>query len=207
MSILPLSLLDGPKLSDPKPLVIYHGGGCPDGFAAALAAWFFYQGRAEFVGADHGDIHSIDDLPDVTGRAVYILDFSFTADILTASTTLRASIVDMSNAGVSTPDGMAGVWKTYGGVLETELSARAGLVATLVTMLSADVAVASATLDAAWEEQGATGSASTRVQAFTDYRASVETTANIELLTVGGVDDEQAHLILSSMSDISAAAN
>ncbi len=84
MSILPLSLLDGPKTDDPRPLVIYHGGGCPDGFAAALAAWFFYEGRAEFAGADHGDIHSIDDLPDVTGRAVYVLDFSFSREILSA---------------------------------------------------------------------------------------------------------------------------
>lgn len=84
MSILPLSLLDGPKRDDPKPLVIHHGGGCPDGFAAALAAWFFYEGQAEFFSADHGDIHSIDDLPDVRGRAVYILDFSFHADILRA---------------------------------------------------------------------------------------------------------------------------
>ncbi len=84
MSILPLSLLDGPQQDDSRPLVIYHGGGCPDGFAAALAAWFFYQGRAEFFSADHGDIHSINDLPDVTGRAVYILDFSFTKEILGA---------------------------------------------------------------------------------------------------------------------------
>ncbi len=82
MSLLPLGLLAPPQLDDPRPLVIYHGGGCPDGFAAALAAWFFYAGRAEFVAADHGDIHSVDDLPDVTGRAVYILDFSFTEAIL-----------------------------------------------------------------------------------------------------------------------------
>ena len=93
MSILPLSLIAGPQLSDPKPLVIYHGGGCPDGFAAALAAWFFYDGQAEFVATDHGDIGSIADLPDVTGRAVFILDFSFNAEILTAIDALAARLI------------------------------------------------------------------------------------------------------------------
>ena len=93
MSILPLSLIAGPQLNDPKPLVIYHGGGCPDGFAAALAAWFFYKGQAEFLAADHGDIASISDLPDVTGRAVFILDFSFTAEILTAIDARAARLI------------------------------------------------------------------------------------------------------------------
>jgi len=81
-TILPLSLLVAPDKNDPKPLVIYHGRNCPDGFAAALAAWLFYQGRAEFLGLDHGDIKSVADLPALDGRAVYILDFSFSAEIL-----------------------------------------------------------------------------------------------------------------------------
>lgn len=81
-TILPLQLLFAPEKNDPRPLVIYHGHGCPDGFASALAAWLFYEGQAEFLGLDHGDIRSVADLPDVTGRAVYILDFSFSAEIL-----------------------------------------------------------------------------------------------------------------------------
>ncbi len=81
-TLLPLSLLMAPNQSDPQPLVIYHGHNCPDGFAAALAAWLFYQGQAEFLGLDHGDIRSIDDLPAIRDRAVYILDFSFSSDIL-----------------------------------------------------------------------------------------------------------------------------
>jgi len=81
-SILPLSLLVKPDRNDPQPLVLYHGRSCPDGFAAALAAWQFYQGHAEFVGLDHGEIDTVDDLPPLHGRAVYILDFSFSADIL-----------------------------------------------------------------------------------------------------------------------------
>ena len=81
-SILPISLLVSPSLNDPRPLVIYHGGGCPDGYTAALAAWLFYSGQAEFLGLDHGDVKTVNDLPDVVGRAVYILDFSFTKELL-----------------------------------------------------------------------------------------------------------------------------
>jgi uncharacterized protein len=81
-NILPLQLLISPERKDPRPLVLYHGKGCPDGFAAALAAWLFYEGQAEFLGLDHGDIKTVDDLPAIDGRAVYILDFSFSPQIL-----------------------------------------------------------------------------------------------------------------------------
>jgi len=81
-TILPLSLLVKPSKNDPRPLIIYHGRNCPDGFSAALAAWQYYEGQAEFLGLDHGDIKSLTDLPALDGRAVYILDFSFAADIL-----------------------------------------------------------------------------------------------------------------------------
>jgi oligoribonuclease NrnB/cAMP/cGMP phosphodiesterase (DHH superfamily) len=81
-TILPLSLFVTPDKNDPQPLVIYHGRNCPDGFAAALAAWLYYEGRAEFLGLDHGEIKSVADLPALDGRAVYILDFSFAAEIM-----------------------------------------------------------------------------------------------------------------------------
>jgi hypothetical protein len=81
-TILPLQLLVAPDHNDPQPLVLYHGRGCPDGFAAALAAWLFYEGRAELLGLDHGDIKSVADLPALEGRAVYILDFAFSPEIM-----------------------------------------------------------------------------------------------------------------------------
>ena len=81
-TILPLSLLIKPSKNDPRPLIIYHGRNCPDGFAAALAAWQYYEGKAEFLGLDHGEIKAITDLPVLDGRAVYILDFSFSAELL-----------------------------------------------------------------------------------------------------------------------------
>lgn len=77
-----LNLLVAPDRTDPNPLVIYHGRNCPDGFAAALAAWLFFDGKAEFLALDHGDIKTVDDLPTLTGRTVYILDFSFAEHIL-----------------------------------------------------------------------------------------------------------------------------
>ncbi len=81
-TILPLALLISPDRHDPQPLVLYHAR-CPDGFAAALAAWLYYdEGRAEFHGLDHGDIKTVADLPPLDGRAVYILDFSFDAELM-----------------------------------------------------------------------------------------------------------------------------
>ncbi len=81
-TILPLQLLVAPDKNDPHPLVLYHGRSCPDGFASALAARLFYGETLECVGLDHGDVKTPSDLPPVDGRAVYVLDFSFDADIL-----------------------------------------------------------------------------------------------------------------------------
>ncbi len=92
-NILPLSLLISPDKNDVQPLVIYHGRTCPDGFASALAAWLFYEGKAEFLGLDHGDVKSIDDLPELQGRAVYILDFSFREGLLRAIEQRAAKLV------------------------------------------------------------------------------------------------------------------
>ncbi len=92
-SILPLQLLIAPDLNDPAPLVLYHGRSCPDGFGAALAAWLFYGDKAEYVGLDHGDVQSVDDLPALAGRSVYILDFSFSAEILAAIDERAARLV------------------------------------------------------------------------------------------------------------------
>ena len=92
--ILPLSLLVGPSKNDPQPLILYHGRRCPDGFGAALAAWLYYGAQgAEFLGLDHGDVLSIDDLPAIDGRAVYILDFSFSNDILRGIEARAAKLV------------------------------------------------------------------------------------------------------------------
>lgn len=82
-----------PSQNDPNPLVIYHGRNCPDGFASALAAWLYYESKAEFLGLDHGDVKSVADLPMLDGRAVYILDFSFSEHILRAIDERAAKLV------------------------------------------------------------------------------------------------------------------
>ena len=92
-SILPLQLLVAPRHDDPAPLVLYHGRNCPDGFAAALAAWRFYGGAVELRGLDHGEARSVADLPALDGRAVYILDFSFPAELLRAIDERAARLV------------------------------------------------------------------------------------------------------------------
>ena len=91
--IAPLNLPISPDKNDPQPLVIYHGRKCPDGFASALAAWLYYEGQAEFLGLDHGDITSVLDLPALDGRAVYILDFSFSAELLSSIDERAAKLV------------------------------------------------------------------------------------------------------------------
>lgn len=59
-----------------KVTVIYHGGGCFDGFCAA---WLFRTAfpDAELVPAQHGDAP-----PDVTGKEVYVVDFSYRRSLM-----------------------------------------------------------------------------------------------------------------------------
>jgi hypothetical protein len=92
-TLLPLQLLVAPDKNDPSPLILFHGRNCPDGFGAALAAWRYYGDRAEYVGLDHGDVQSLDDLPPLAGRTVYILDFSFSAEILQSIDDQAAKLV------------------------------------------------------------------------------------------------------------------
>lgn len=60
--------MSGPSDS---PVVIYHAH-CPDGFAAALSAWLYFDGKGDYVPMTHDQ-----PLPDVTGRQVYMLDIAF----------------------------------------------------------------------------------------------------------------------------------
>lgn len=59
-----------------KPLCIYHGN-CFDGFTAAWAVWKRFGEDADYVGANYGE-----DPPDVTGRDVIIVDFSYKRPML-----------------------------------------------------------------------------------------------------------------------------
>jgi oligoribonuclease NrnB/cAMP/cGMP phosphodiesterase (DHH superfamily) len=54
-----------------RPLVIYHGN-CADGFSAAWCFWRKYGTGADYVAGVYQK-----DPPDVTGRDVYLVDFSY----------------------------------------------------------------------------------------------------------------------------------
>ena len=71
-----------------KPLIIFHQP-CPDGFGAAYSAWLVFGSSAEYLGADHGSYPK----PDVRGRLVYVLDFSFPRDQLQEMQALAAKLV------------------------------------------------------------------------------------------------------------------
>lgn len=58
-----------------KNVVLHHGGGCQDGFAAAWCAWHYFGEQAEYIPVNYGQ-----SLPDaVDGNAVTLLDFSYKA--------------------------------------------------------------------------------------------------------------------------------
>jgi oligoribonuclease NrnB/cAMP/cGMP phosphodiesterase (DHH superfamily) len=61
-----------------KTLVIYHGDNCSDGFVAAYVAYLALgTDNVEYVAATYGD-----PIPDVTGKIVFILDFSYSPEVL-----------------------------------------------------------------------------------------------------------------------------
>lgn len=57
-------------------LVLYHGN-CLDGFGAAYAAWLHFGDAAEYIPVQYGD-----NPPEVNGKNVYILDFSYPRETL-----------------------------------------------------------------------------------------------------------------------------
>lgn len=69
-----------------KELVIYHGG-CWDGFCAAWLLWRRFP-DAEFVPAQYGDAP-----PDVKGKHVYIVDFTYDRETLMELYAWSASLV------------------------------------------------------------------------------------------------------------------
>lgn len=62
-----------------KPLVIFHKD-CADGFGAAFAAWMKFGDEAEYVALNYNERDSFMNTNKVSGRDVYVLDFSFSQD-------------------------------------------------------------------------------------------------------------------------------
>lgn len=57
--------------TEARPLVIYHAN-CVDGFSAAWCFWRYHRDTADYVAGVYQQ-----DPPDVTGRDVYLVDFSY----------------------------------------------------------------------------------------------------------------------------------
>jgi len=73
-----------------KPLVIYHGN-CADGFSGAWCFWKKYGDQAEYLPGVYQK-----DPPDVTGRTVYLVDFSYKREAVKAmvQSALRVTLID-----------------------------------------------------------------------------------------------------------------
>lgn len=74
-------------LNPMKNLCIYHAN-CNDGFAAALAVWTVFKNQCEYIPASYGDPP-----PDVTGKSVIIVDFSYPRAELEKMNDKAASLV------------------------------------------------------------------------------------------------------------------
>ena len=59
-----------------RPLVIYHGN-CADGFSAAWCFWDAYKDGYEYYPGEYQKAP-----PDVTGRVVYLVDFSYKSFVI-----------------------------------------------------------------------------------------------------------------------------
>lgn len=69
-------------------VVIYHAD-CPDGFGAAYAAWKKFSDTASYLPCRAGG-----DLPkDITGKEIYIVDYSFSKEILQQLLNTNKSVV------------------------------------------------------------------------------------------------------------------
>lgn len=69
------------------PLVIYHSN-CADGFSAAWCFWDAYKNGVEYYPGVYQETP-----PDVTGRTVFLVDFSYKLDVVTKMLETAKSIV------------------------------------------------------------------------------------------------------------------
>lgn len=70
-------------------IIIYHGGGCADGFGAAWACWRRWGADCEYIPASYGEAPP----SDITDRNALIVDFSYKAPVLAEMAKVARSIV------------------------------------------------------------------------------------------------------------------
>jgi oligoribonuclease NrnB/cAMP/cGMP phosphodiesterase (DHH superfamily) len=75
-------------MTTPRTLIMYHGN-CPDGFGGAYAAWKKYGDAAEYIPLSRGE-----EAPEgIDGAEVYLIDFTYTRDIMDDIVARAASVV------------------------------------------------------------------------------------------------------------------
>jgi oligoribonuclease NrnB/cAMP/cGMP phosphodiesterase (DHH superfamily) len=78
----------------PAPISILFHGDCLDGFAAAYSAWRRFGDLATYRPMHHGEPWEISD---IAGHQVFILDFSFTPDLLEEMATIAESVFQIDH--------------------------------------------------------------------------------------------------------------
>lgn len=79
-------------------IIIYHDN-CADGFGAAWACWMKWRDKPEYVPASYGQIP-----PNVLGKHVLIVDFSYKRDVLISMAKAAASIIILDHHKTSRDD-------------------------------------------------------------------------------------------------------
>ncbi|WP_370316014.1 phosphohydrolase [Sagittula sp.] len=91
-----------------KPLCIYHSN-CADGFGAAWVVRKFFDGNVDFFAAQYGQ-----QPPDVAGRHVIMVDFSYKRPVLDAMTATASTITILDHHKTAAED-LAGLPRALSG--------------------------------------------------------------------------------------------
>lgn len=92
-----------------KPLVIYHGN-CADGFSAAWCFWRKYRDGADY----HAGVYN-EPPPDVAGRDVYLVDFSYKRPVVEQMLNVAASVtlIDHHKTALDDLSGLGNVYDRF----------------------------------------------------------------------------------------------
>ncbi|WP_417491850.1 phosphohydrolase [Maricaulis sp.] len=92
------------RVSADRPLCIYHGN-CADGFTAAWAVWRAHGDAFEYQAGFYGSAP-----PDVTGRDVVLVDFSYKRPVLEAMAKAARSVLILDHHKTAAAD-LEGLWQ------------------------------------------------------------------------------------------------
>lgn len=105
-------------MKNPRPLIIYHAN-CADGFSAAWCFWRAFGADADY----HPGVYGAEP-PDVAGRDVYLVDFSFKRAAVESMLRVASSItlIDHHKTAIEDLAGLQGEWLTFAAFTDLERS-------------------------------------------------------------------------------------